>query len=323
MKGRSDGGSVIGFALLLPSLDHLGLFCCIGTAPGRVAAGRLRRGKGVSIRPAGDLGIGRAAKGDRWGVPPRVGWGSDLALGLVVLAATWFLYQFVLKPFGSLADANQQVLEKVSGFGVGSIWAYAALAVFYSAIHSGLEEYYWRWFVFGQLRQLTTPGQPIGVSSLGFMAHHVIVLGFYFGWQSPLTYLFSLAVALGGAFWAWLYERTGSLAGPWLSHLLVDAGSSWSVTTSFVTRCKRDRITAGGGVTPFQPLNARHPPFAETPVTTAVNSKLKPRQHHSSVGMAVHTQTASCTRCGVSSAPPPAGRRESPAARPAGKQTWR
>jgi uncharacterized protein len=40
---------------------------------------------------------------------------------------------------------------------------------------------------------------------------------------SPWTWLFSLSVAVGGAFWAWLYQRTGSLYGPWLSHLLVDA----------------------------------------------------------------------------------------------------
>jgi membrane protease YdiL (CAAX protease family) len=32
----------------------------------------------------------------------------------------------------------------------------------------------------------------------------------------------SLCVALGGVFWAWLYHRSGSLLGPWLSHALVD-----------------------------------------------------------------------------------------------------
>jgi membrane protease YdiL (CAAX protease family) len=55
------------------------------------------------------------------------------------------------------------------------------------------------------------------------MAHHVILLATYFGWSSPWTYAFSLAVAVGGAVWAWLYERSGSLVGPWLSHLVVDA----------------------------------------------------------------------------------------------------
>ena len=27
-----------------------------------------------------------------------------------------------------------------------------------------------------------------------------------------------------GAAWAWIYHRSGSLLGPWLSHLLIDAG---------------------------------------------------------------------------------------------------
>jgi membrane protease YdiL (CAAX protease family) len=55
------------------------------------------------------------------------------------------------------------------------------------------------------------------------MAHHIILLATYFGWTSPVAYLFSLAVAIGGAAWAWIYHRSGSLFGPWLSHCLVDA----------------------------------------------------------------------------------------------------
>ena len=27
--------------------------------------------------------------------------------------------------------------------------------------------------------------------------------------------------------WAWLYERTGHLAGPWISHALADAALMW------------------------------------------------------------------------------------------------
>lgn len=45
----------------------------------------------------------------------------------------------------------------------------------------------------------------------------------FFSWVSPWTNLFSVSVAVGGVFWAWLYDRSGSLLGPWLSHLLVDA----------------------------------------------------------------------------------------------------
>jgi membrane protease YdiL (CAAX protease family) len=87
-----------------------------------------------------------------------------------------------------------------------------------------LEEYYWRWFVFARLRKLTTLPNAIVISSLGFMAHHVIVLSHYFGGLSFLSCFFSLGVAIGGVVWSWLYARTHSLWGSWLSHALVDAG---------------------------------------------------------------------------------------------------
>ena len=66
-------------------------------------------------------------------------------------------------------------------------------------------------------------GFALLISSLGFMAHHVLLLATYFSWSSPAMYFFSLSVAVGGAAWGWLYERTGSLYGAWFSHLLVDA----------------------------------------------------------------------------------------------------
>jgi membrane protease YdiL (CAAX protease family) len=66
-------------------------------------------------------------------------------------------------------------------------------------------------------------GLAIPISSLGFAAHHVLVLALYFGWASPLTWLFAICVAVGGAIWAWLYDACDSLAAPWLSHALVDA----------------------------------------------------------------------------------------------------
>ncbi|NNC75715.1 MAG: CPBP family intramembrane metalloprotease, partial [Acidimicrobiia bacterium] len=80
----------------------------------------------------------------------------------------------------------------------------------------------WRWFVFGQLRQRTGFRAAMIISSLAFMAHHVIVMGIYTGWSSPYTYLFSASVAVGGAYWAWLYERSDSLVAPWVSHFFVD-----------------------------------------------------------------------------------------------------
>ena len=52
----------------------------------------------------------------------------------------------------------------------------------------------------------------------------MILLATYFGWGSPLTWLCSFCVGIGGAVWAWLYHSTGRLRIPWISHLIVDAG---------------------------------------------------------------------------------------------------
>ncbi len=151
----------------------------------------------------------------------------NVAFGLAVVVATLLLYHCWLKPVGYLGPdsaAAGAIYAKVEGLGLDSPWKYAAFAAFCSIIHSGLEEYYWRWFVFGRLRRLLPLGAAIVVSSLGFMLHHVLLLGTYFDWDPLATGLFSLCVAAGGGVWAWFYHRSGSLLGPWLGHLLVDIG---------------------------------------------------------------------------------------------------
>jgi membrane protease YdiL (CAAX protease family) len=145
------------------------------------------------------------------------------AFGVVIFVASLAVYHYWLKSADFFLASQQPIQEKIAGLGLDHAWKSIALAVFYSLFHSLLEEYYWRWFVFRQLKSLTSFGPAVMISSLGFMAHHVIVIGHYFGYFTLVTWLFSLAVAIGGAVWAWLYHRSGSLLGPWLSHLCVDA----------------------------------------------------------------------------------------------------
>ncbi len=145
-------------------------------------------------------------------------------LGLAIVAAMFAAYQFWLKPNGAFDAAATSIREKVIGLGIDSTAKFAALGVFYAVLHSLLEEYYWRWFVFAQLRRVMALGPAIAISAVGFMAHHVIVLSVFFGWGSFSSLFLSLNVAVGGVIWAWLYDRSRSLYGPWLSHALVDAG---------------------------------------------------------------------------------------------------
>jgi len=148
-------------------------------------------------------------------------WG--IASGVIILVATLLVVRLWLLPGGYLAAAVDGIHAKIKGMGVDSPSRYIALSTFYALGHSGLEEYYWRWFVFGSLKRRTSLGAAILWSSVGFMAHHVLIVAGFFGWSSPLTYALPLFVAIGGAGWAWLYHHTGSLYGPWISHLFVDA----------------------------------------------------------------------------------------------------
>jgi len=220
---RCDAVAVV-FALVFPTLLTWVYF--VSMANRSEAAQQLTYGVGKVIQFGFPIFYFLVWQGRRpdWRWPTLQGMGMGLGFGLLVVSAMFAFYFLLLKPFGLFAEANVELQKKIEGFGLDSIWAFAGLALFYSLFHSFLEEYYWRWFVFGQLRQWSSFSIAMIVSSLGFMAHHVIVLAVYFGWDSPLTYLLSLSVAVGGAVWAWIYDRTQTLYAPWLSHLIVDAG---------------------------------------------------------------------------------------------------
>lgn len=161
-----------------------------------------------------------------WTIRPPHGRGvaTGLAFGTLVAVAGWIIYDRLLAGSELMAPAAEEIRNKIAGWGIEYAWQYVLLGLFYSLCHSLLEEYYWRWFVFGQLSRVMSFRGAVVLSSLGFMAHHVLVLGKFFGFDHWAAWAFSACVALGGAFWAWLYARTGSLLGPWLSHAIVDAG---------------------------------------------------------------------------------------------------
>jgi membrane protease YdiL (CAAX protease family) len=144
--------------------------------------------------------------------------------GLAVAAVMLGVYFGGLRGSSLLKNTPARLQQKLHEVGMDTPERYAVLALFIVAAHSLLEEYYWRWFVFGGLRQFLSLAPAMALSSLAFMAHHVIVLYVYLPgrfWSAVLP--FALAIAVGGAVWAWLYDRGGSLVAPWLSHLLIDA----------------------------------------------------------------------------------------------------
>ena len=149
---------------------------------------------------------------------------SGLLLGVTVLAGMLLMYFMWLKPEQYLAHFAPTIRAKANAFGMGNKSAFIVGAVLLSLLHALLEEYYWRWFVFGGLRRYMPVAPAVAISALAFTAHHVILLASFFGGLTLPAVCFSLCVAVGGAAWAVIYHRSGSLLGPWLSHAMIDAG---------------------------------------------------------------------------------------------------
>lgn len=214
---------VILFASVLPSIVTWIYFVLLANQPSYLQASAGGIGKLIqfTLPPCWVFLICR----EPWVWPKFTNQGVALGLGFGALIGALMLGLSLgwLMPQGYFDRPSVAIREKIQGMGINSVVAYASLGVFYALCHSLLEEYYWRWFVFKRMSRFMSEPKAILFSSLGFMAHHVILLAVYFGWTSPITYLFSISVAIGGAFWAWLYQRSGSLLGPWLSHLLIDA----------------------------------------------------------------------------------------------------
>jgi hypothetical protein len=214
--------AVLVFALVFPSLMTWVYFIAL--------SGRREAGVAYAVGKLVQFGFPpiwlRWVEG-RWLRPvPPSGKGMILAsfFGALVVSLLLIRYFAGLKGSGMLAGTATEIRQKLEPLGLATPMGFLGLAAFYCIAHSLLEEYYWRWFVFGRLRDLSHPALAVLISSLGFMSHHVILVYRFIDGSWGTVGLFSLCVAAGGAAWAWIYHRSGSLYGPWWSHGMVDAG---------------------------------------------------------------------------------------------------
>lgn len=219
-------GTVLALAIVFPSVLTWFYFVHLADSPGGIQQVAYGLGKTLQfVLPV--FWVGLVCR-QRWLVRPfslrtsleGIGFGI-LVFGLM-LALYWFWLRLPGEALSVDSAARAAILEKIDGLGL-NFAALAIVGLFYSIVHSGLEEYYWRWFVFGRLSRYIPWLAAAFVSALGFMAHHVLLLGTYFGYGSPYCWLGSLAVAVGGLYWAWLYRRTDSIWGAWIGHGWIDA----------------------------------------------------------------------------------------------------
>lgn len=135
-------------------------------------------------------------------------------LSLSIILCAFFLFQ------SELSSGKEAIQDKIRSFGIENY--YLLFAAFLSIFHAALEEYYWRWFVFGGLTQRLNIFWAAIISSVAFSAHHYIVLSQFF--SVSFSILGTLAVCVAGLLWCALYYHTGKLYASWISHMLADAG---------------------------------------------------------------------------------------------------
>lgn len=149
-------------------------------------------------------------------------WGFLSGLGIFAFLLT--LYFAVLKDLAFVETARVEIAKKLAEFSAQTPFRFLLFASFISIIHSFLEEYYWRAFVFVGLKKWISRNAAVAISALGFTGHHIIVIHKYcdpqYWWI--LIPLFSLFVFVGGALWAFHYDRKQTLWGVWVSHFFAD-----------------------------------------------------------------------------------------------------
>ena len=156
-----------------------------------------------------------SAKWPSWRIVIRTG----VLSGLGIVLVGWAM---VLTPIGQIVRENSHnLIERAEGLGFASKERFLMVAMFITILHSAMEEYYWRWFVYGHLRQMVGYWSGHLLAALAFTGHHLVLMSVLFPFS--LALFLSLLTGLGSLIWTRMYQRHGTVLGCWISHLIVDA----------------------------------------------------------------------------------------------------
>ena len=93
------------------------------------------------------------------------------------------------------------------------------VSLYISFVNSLLEEFFFRGFLFSNLKSLSRPF-AYGFSSLAFSLYHVAMM---LGWFSPLLFaLVLVGLAAGGVIFNLLNEKLQTVFGSWLVHMFAN-----------------------------------------------------------------------------------------------------
>ena len=101
----------------------------------------------------------------------------------------------VITPVGDIVKANSHnLVEKAEGLGFASRGRFLLVAAFITVLHSAMEEYYWRWFIYGHLRQMVGHWPGHLIAAVAFTGHHLVLMSVLSRFHLP---------CFSPSWWAW------------------------------------------------------------------------------------------------------------------------
>ena len=94
------------------------------------------------------------------------------------------------------------------------------VSLYISFVNSLLEEFFFRGFVFTNLKRLKSRGFACLFSAAAFSAYHVAMM---IGWFSPLLFILVMAgLVVGGMIFNYMNERMNTIYCSWLTHMFAN-----------------------------------------------------------------------------------------------------
>lgn len=134
-----------------------------------------------------------------------------IGIYVIILGAYWILKEFIdLSSIKELLDKNLKVNKE------NFIW----VALYISLVNSMLEEFFFRGFIFLNLKKLVRSKQAYIFSAFVFAVYHVAIMG---NWFSPLIFLLAMAgLFAGGLIFNYLNESSSTIYGSWIVHMMAN-----------------------------------------------------------------------------------------------------
>ena len=147
--------------------------------------------------------------------PKKKGLFPAIALGVGIYAVILGGY-FVASPFFDFSQIAGALTENAGVTKENFLY----VSLYISFVNSFLEEFFFRGFVFTNLKRLSGRKLAYLFSAAAFSLYHVAMM---IGWFSPMLFLLVMAgLVVGGMIFNWLNEKLDTIYCSWLAHMFAN-----------------------------------------------------------------------------------------------------